>query len=123
VAALILLLGAITRWVILRRYRKPVAVVQRALHTTSWSLWMTALAGLLLAFLEYERVAISTWVIWPALYALLIIVVKIILILKYRRTVPAAITAYRATQEKTKWLEGPNKQRRAKKAARAKRRR
>jgi uncharacterized protein len=122
VAALILLLGVITRFGLLRRYRKPVAVVQRVLHTTSWSLWLTALVGLLLAFLEYERVGAATWVVWPALYALLIIVVKITLILKYRRTVPAAIATYRATQDKTKWLEGPNKKRRAKKAARAKQR-
>src|SRR5580765_6224738 len=34
------------------------------------------------------------------------------------RTIPQALADYRATQDRDKWLEGPNKKRRAKKAAR-----
>lgn len=122
VAAVLLLAGAIIRWGILRHYRKDVRAVRQATRTASWWFWGNGLIGLALAFLEYERVGASTWLVWPVLYLILIIIVKITLLRAYRRNVPAAITDYRATLGKAKWLEGPNKKRRAKKAARARKR-
>lgn len=122
VAVVLIIAGALIRWAFLRRFRKPVPAVRQFAATAAWSLWLTGLLGLLIAFIEYERVAVAVWIIWPILYAILAIVVIFTLALLYRRRVPVAIAAYRATQEKTKWLEGPNKKRRAKKAARAKKR-
>jgi len=122
VAGLLLLTGGVIRWSFLRRYRKSVKAVQHATRTASWWFWGNALIGLALAFLEYERVGAATWVIWPLLYIIYIIIVKITLLRTYRRSVPQALADYRATQDKAKWLEGPNKKRRAKKAARARNR-
>jgi len=122
VAGLLLLTGGAIRWSFLRRYRKAVKAVQHATRTASWWFWGNALIGLALAFLEYERVGAATWVIWPLLYVIYIIIVKITLLRTYRRSVPQALADYRATQDKAKWLEGPNKKRRAKKAARARNR-
>jgi len=122
VAGLLLLTGGVIRWSFLRRYRKAVKAVQHATRTASWWFWGNALIGLALAFLEYERVGAATWVIWPLLYIIYIIIVKITLLRTYRRSVPQALADYRATQDKAKWLEGPNKKRRAKKAARARNR-
>jgi acid phosphatase family membrane protein YuiD len=121
-AVILLLAGLLARWAILRRYRKEVAAVRQATKTAAWSFWSLAIVGLLLGFIEYEHVAIAIWLIWPIVYAILILVVVFTLILKYRTSVPTAIIAYRVTADKDKWLEGPNKKRRAKKAARAKKR-
>lgn len=122
VAVLLILAGAVIRWAYLRRVRKQVRAVQQFTRMASWWFWGNGIIGLILAFLEYERLNVATWVVWPALYLILIIIVKITLLRVYRRSVPQAIADYRATEDKARWLEGPNKKRRAKKAARARNR-
>jgi acid phosphatase family membrane protein YuiD len=115
-AVLLIIAGALARWVILRRYRKAVAAAADATRSAAWSLWLLAVLGLLLAFLEYERVTAAVWVIWPAIYVIIAFVVIVTLLVRYRHSVPAAVSSYRAAQAKAKWLEGPNKKRRAKKS-------
>ena len=122
VAILVIIAGGLYRWAFYRRYRKHIPVIRSASRVTSWSLWGLGIIGLILAFLQYERVGAGIWVIWPGLYVVLVIIVILTLFLQYHGRIPAAIAEYTTTQDKARWLEGPNKKRRAKKSARNKKR-
>lgn len=122
VSILLLIWGALFRWVFFARYTKNIAAVRHVTRTVAWWSWGMAILGLILSFLQYERVSVGPWLIWPIVYLIILSIVKITLFIKYRRTISAAVADYRETQDKAKWLEGPNKKRRAKKAARARRR-
>lgn len=117
---LLLLMATIGRWVYIRRYRK-IEVITRAVKRTSWLAAAYGMVGLLLAFLEYEKVTASLWLIWSVLYLLSLIASTVMLTKPFRSAVPAALREYQQTQDKQKWFEGPNKKRRAAKA-RAKKR-
>jgi hypothetical protein len=120
VAVITLLAGIIVRWALLRRHRK-LAPVKSAQAAVSWTAGILALLGLLLAAGEYEKLSAALWVVWPFAYLILLIVAIFTIVWSYRSSVPAAIAANRATVAKERWLEGPNKKRRAK-AARSKKR-
>ena len=120
VAVITLLTGIMVRWALLRRHRR-LASIKSAQATVSWTAGILALFGLLLAAGEYEKLSAALWVVWPFTYLILLIVAIFTIVWSYRSSVPAAIAANRATLAKERWLEGPNKKRRAK-AARAKKR-
>jgi len=81
-----------------------------------------AIIGLLLSFLQYEKISAALWVVWPVVYIAVLIAALIVVWRPYSGgKLGAALVEYRATLDKSKWMEGPNKKRRAK-AARARKR-
>jgi uncharacterized protein len=120
-ATLLLVAGLLLRFWLLRKYRK-VELAEQAIKREAWVAYGFALLGLVLAFIQYEKLALALWVIWPALYLLLLIGAVVLVWLPYRGgKITAALAVRTASLQKDKWLEGPNKKRRAK-AARAKKR-
>ncbi|HUC87116.1 MAG TPA: divergent PAP2 family protein [Candidatus Saccharimonadales bacterium] len=120
-AVILLIAGIVARFLLLRRYRR-VEIAEQAVKRESWVAYGFALLGLLLAFVQYEKIAAALWIIWPALYVLLLIGAALLVWLPYRGgKIATAVAARAAVADKDKWLEGPNKKRRAK-AARAKKR-
>lgn len=121
VAAVLLVGGIVARFILLRKYRK-IAIGEQAVKRESWVAYGFAFLGLLLAFIQYEKIAAALWIVWPALYLILFIGTALLIWLPYRGgKIAAAVAAQAASSHKDKWLEGPNKKRRAK-AARAKKR-
>jgi hypothetical protein len=121
IGVLMLAYATFGRWLLLRRYRK-IDVIAAVVRRTAWAAWVLGAIGLLLAFVQYEKVAASLWLIWPSLYVIAVILSVFRMMWPSRNAIPAAIAENRAELDKSKWFEGPNKERRAKKA-RAKKRR
>lgn len=109
-----LIIGAfIRRFTALRKYREVPVVVKASIHAF-WAAAAIGLTGLFLAFLQYENVAAAKWIVWPLLMLVILAITTAYFFSRYRVTVAAAIKSYNVSLEKKKWLEGPNKKRRAK---------
>jgi acid phosphatase family membrane protein YuiD len=122
VAILILLAGIIGRIIFVRKYRK-VMVGQQFVKREFWVAVGFAILGLALAGIQYEKVAAALWIVWPVVYVALLVFAAFLVWLPFRGgRIKAAVAARQEAVEKTKWLQGPNKKRRAK-AARAARKR
>lgn len=118
VAILLLAAGVAGRVALLRRYR-GIELAQAAVKRFSWVAYGGGIIGLLLAFVQYEKLAVTLWVVWPVVYLLLLIGTAILLWRPYRGgAVAAAVANRQAAAEKERWFEGPNKKRRAARARR-----
>jgi hypothetical protein len=120
VSVAVVIMSLAGRWLYSRRY--PVATVQELAKRLSWTGLVYATIGLILAFLQYEKVVPARWSCWPALLLVALVATVWVIAWPYRQRIPAALAAYREQADKERWLEGPNKKKRAAKA-RAKRRR
>lgn len=113
VSALLIVGPLIRRYQSLKKF-KDIPVVVEATIRSFWAFVIIGLIGLFLAFLQYEKVAAALWVVWPLKLAVILGIAVAYFVARYRVTVPAAVAAYNTSLEKKKWLEGPNKKRRAK---------
>lgn len=120
-ALILIIAGVLGRSYYLRQY-KHITVVKRAIKQVSWSAIALGFLGLSLSFLQYQKITICQWALWSGLYLALVIGTKVGFWLYYRHRVPSAIATHELTSSKEQWFEGPNKKRRAKKAAKAKKR-
>jgi acid phosphatase family membrane protein YuiD len=121
VAIILLVAGGAGRMLLLRRYRK-VTLVCQAVKRESLVLFTMAVIGILLSFSQYEKIAAALWIVWPVVYIALLIAAIVAVWQPYRGgKVAAALADRRAEADKAKWMEGPNKKRRAK-AARSRKR-
>jgi uncharacterized protein len=120
VALLLIVGGVLGGSYYLRKYHH-VTLVKRAVKQISWSAIALGILGILLSFLQYQKITVCQWALWSGVYLVLIIGVKLTFYLVYRHRIPAAIGEQAATVSKQQWLEGPNKKERAKRAKAKKR--
>jgi acid phosphatase family membrane protein YuiD len=120
VAGAVFVASLIARFVLRRRF--PVATVQQAVNHLSSAGLLLGFIGGLLAFLQYERIVVALWRLWPVVWLVALAAAAWSLYWPYRTRIPEALAAYSEQTEKSKWFEGPNKKKRAAKA-RAKKRR
>ena len=113
VAAALVLVAFVGRWLYMPKF-KEIEIIRQAITRLFWASISWAVIGLILAFLQYQKIDASLWMIWPALLLLLTFLTILFTGWSYRMKIPAAIEARQTTAEKEKWLEGPNKKRRAK---------
>ncbi|HSX41443.1 MAG TPA: divergent PAP2 family protein [Candidatus Saccharimonadales bacterium] len=113
-ASVLLIVGPmIRRFLALRKY-KDIPVVVEATIRSFWTFVTIGFVGLFVAFLQYEKVQAALWIVWPIKLAIIFVIAAAYFLIKYRSTVPEAVRAHEAAQDKKKWHEGPNKKRRAK---------
>ncbi|HUC20601.1 MAG TPA: divergent PAP2 family protein [Candidatus Polarisedimenticolaceae bacterium] len=120
VGAVLLLAGAIVRFWLVRPHRE-IALARQAAARTSMLIWSFGLLSILLAFLQYEKLKVVLWVLWPCLLLVLLLVGIFFIVQTYYKVLPPALDAHRTADQKKRWFEGPNKKRRAK-ATKAKKR-
>lgn len=119
--AVVAMIAIILRRIFMRKYRQ-IAVIQRFIKQAFWIAVSTELVVLVLAFLSYEKINGGNWLVWPVLTLVAGIAFAFGLLLPYRGKLSSALAEFRETADKRKWLEGPNKKRRAKKGVRARKR-
>lgn len=120
-AALLLVGGWLVRFVYLRRY-SGVGPMQKVIKRSYLIAASIGVVGLLLAFLAWQRVPAALWVVWPGLLVLAGCATLVMRIVIYKDQIPAWLEQHREHGDKARWLEGPNKKRRAAKARSRKRR-
>ncbi len=121
IAAVLIILGFIARAIYLRRYH-DIAPLQRVIKRSYILAASLGFVGLILAFLAWQKVAFALWIIWPVALAVALVAIIITKLLIYKDKIPVWLENRREQAEKDRWLEGPNKKRRAAKARSRKRR-
>ncbi len=113
IAVLLIVGGGVGRAMLLKRYRK-VALAEQAVKRESWVAFLMGIIGLLLAFVQYEKIAATLWIVWPVLYLVALVAALVVVWQPYRGgKITAALAERSLLAEKAKWMEGPNKKRRA----------
>lgn len=107
--------GFMARQIALKRYGAIVTVNNAVKKMYVW-LASYGLASALLAFLQYEKIQISSWLFWASLLQVLLVAIVLWFIRLYKAPIMNAVIEYKIHQDKQKWLEGPNKERRKAKA-------
>jgi acid phosphatase family membrane protein YuiD len=121
VSIALIVAGILIRVLLLRKYRR-IVLVQQAIRRETLVAWVYGVIGLLLAFLQYEKIAAALWVVWPVIFVILLVATLMLIWLPYRGgVIRGAMAEVIVAADKAKWLEGPNKKKRAK-AARSKKR-
>lgn len=120
-AAVVLITGIVGRIVYGGRYRH-IGLILTLVKRSALAAYVLGILGLVLAFLQYEKIAAALWAVWPVLYLIAVLAAIWLLWWPKRKQVPVALGEYASTADKAKWLEGPNKKRRAA-AARSRKRR
>lgn len=121
VVSSVLIIGAfVLRFVVGPKYRK-IAEARQAVNRIFWAFLSLGLVGALVAFLANEKIEAARWLLWPGLLALLFAVIVIFFGNTYRSKITSAIEQQQEILDKQKWLEGPNKKKRAAKARSKKR--
>lgn len=121
VVSAVVIVGAVFRRVTALRKYRGIAVAEEATIRTFWTSVLLGIFGLILAFLQYEKISVALWLVWPFVIIAALAAAVIYFVLRYRVSLPEAVRAHQAQLDKKKWMEGPNKERR-KKRERAKRR-
>ncbi len=118
----ILVVGAVLARILFSNKYRGISVVETLVRRASGIAGLYGLAGLALAFLAYERVAVALWIVWPLVLAAAALVTIAWFYRSYRVRVADAVAENREAVAKGRWFEGPNKKRRAAKERARKRR-
>jgi uncharacterized protein len=116
---LLIIIGAVARWIALRPY-KDIDLVHQATSRSAAVAWCFGFSLVLLAFLQYEKVPAALWILWPALVIAALLVGIYMLVRAYYTALPPVLASHQVAQQKKRWLPGPNKKRRAAKAKKRK---
>lgn len=120
IGAILVIGGLIWRQINLRRYRH-IEPIKQIIKRTYLFAAAVGIVLLLLAFLEWQKVVVAVWYLWPAILCLAAIVIALTRTMVHRNQVPAYSEQHQDLSEKQRWMEGPNKKRRAAKARARKR--
>jgi len=116
-----IILAFAMRTLYLKHYKKAHAMV-RLIKWTTYSLIVYGVITLAGAFLIFQRIVGANWLLWLVVLDLAAVALAIGIVYYLWSPAQAEVAAIEADTEKARWMEGPNKKKRAK-AARAKKRR
>lgn len=120
VSLIMIVCAFVARFYFIRTY-KHLKLIQQAIKIGFWLALFIAGTGLSLAFLVSQNIAVAQWILWPGLLLVLTLASFGALAYSYGPRVPVEINQQRERADKERWLEGPNKKRRAAKARSKKR--
>ena len=121
VAGLLIIGGFVLRLWLAGKY-KDIHRLRRVIIRTSWISIGLGVVGAFLAFMAYQKIPVALWVLWPILFLLLVAVVVVTKLIIYKDEIPGWIEHQKEDKERQRWLEGPNKKKRAAKARSRKKR-
>ena len=121
ISALAVIAAIVCRILFLNKYRR-ISIIEAAIKRSANYLSLVGIVGLILAFMAYENVATARWIVWPILLLIFSIITATWLYKRYYPNIQPALVAEDAIIQKQKWLEGPNKKKRAAKERSRKRR-